>query len=110
VPETFIFNAPSGQETCDFCYAAPAARFYTGRNFRVPRTKSTVFRRGSIGTWAACKQCAESIDTSHWSDLTDRAVRCFVKRHHVSPADEQEVREQLRQIHLLFRDHMIKEV
>ena len=49
------------------------------------------------------------IDAYRWSDLTDRALRKFIKKHGVSRHDQPHVREQLRQVHQLFREHMIKE-
>ena len=49
------------------------------------------------------------IDGNRWSDLTDRALRKFIPTHGVSRYDQPHVREQLRQVHQLFREHMIKE-
>jgi hypothetical protein len=49
------------------------------------------------------------IDGNRWSDLTDRALRKFIQTLGVSRYDQPHVREQLRQVHQLFRKHMIKE-
>jgi hypothetical protein len=41
--------------------------------------------------------------------LTDRAFRRFCKKHGVPRYEGLEVREQLREIHQLFKDHVIRE-
>jgi hypothetical protein len=106
----FTIDAPSGREVCDFCSSSPTSRLFACRNFIIPRTKSAVFRHESIGAWAACDRCAVLIDAGHWAQLTDRAFRRFRKKHGVPRYEELEVREQFREIHQLFKEHMIKEV
>jgi predicted RecB family nuclease len=69
-----------------------------------------VFQHESIGAWAACDRCAVLIDAGHWTQLTDRALRRFAKRFGVPRDEWSEVREQLAEIHQLFREHLIKEV
>jgi hypothetical protein len=49
------------------------------------------------------------IDGNRWADLTDRALRKFIQRHGVSRYGQPHVREQLKEVHQLFRKHMIKE-
>ena len=105
----FIFNAPSGREMCDFCSTSPTARLYGCRNFVVPRTNQTVFRHDSIGAWAACDRCASFIDAGLWSQLTDRALRQFMKKNGLPRYTEFEVREQLADIYQLFKEHMIRD-
>ena len=98
-----------GQEVCDFCASAPQWKVYSCRNFVIPWRKHAAFAHESIGGWAACQKCAETIDGDRWSDLTDRALRKFIQRHGVSRHDQPHVREQLRQVYQLFREHMSKE-
>ena len=107
--QLFVVQPLRGREMCDFCCTSPTARLYACRNFIVPRTKHAVFQHESIGAWAACDRCAVLIDAGHWSQLTDRAFRRFRKKHGVSRYEEFEVREQFREIHQLFKEHMIKE-
>ena|ERR1700733_10926006 len=107
--DIFIFTAPAGQEVCDFCYASPTVQLYACRNFVIPQTTITIFQHESIGAWAACMRCSEFIDGGWWPELTERAVRRFVKMHCVSRSDELMVRAQFREIHRLFRDHIMKE-
>ena len=107
--DTFIFTAPCGQEVCDFCYTSPTVRVYGCHNFLIPRTGVAVFQHESVGGWAACGICADFIDAGRWSELTERAVRRFIKMHRVDRGDELMVRQQFRDIHRLFRDHIIKE-
>jgi hypothetical protein len=108
--QAFNIQPLPGREMCDFCGTSPTSRFYACRNFIVPRTKHAVFQHESIGAWAACDRCAVLIDAGHWSQLTDRAFRRFCKKHGVSRYEEFQVREQLAEIHQLFKEHMIKEV
>lgn len=108
--QVFTFDAPLGREMCDFCSASPTARLYACRNFIVPRTKHAVFQHESIGAWSACDRCAVLIDAGRWSLLTDRALRRFANRYCVPKDEWREVREQLGEIHQLFKEHMIKDV
>jgi len=94
---------------CDFCGTSPTIRLHACRNFVVPRTKHAVFQHESIGAWSACDRCAVLIDAGHWSQLTDRALRRFTNRYGVPKDEWREVREQLAEIHQLFKEHMIKE-
>ena len=55
------------------------------------------------------RDCAELIDRDAWSSLTERALQCFAREHAVARYDLPAVREQLREIHQLFRQHMIRE-
>jgi hypothetical protein len=107
--QVFTFDAPPGREMCDFCSASPTARLYACRNFIVPRTKHAVFQHESIGAWAVCDRCAVLIDAGHWSQLTDRAFRRFARIYGVPRSEWADVREQLAEIHQLFKEHMIKE-
>jgi predicted RecB family nuclease len=73
-------------------------------------TTHAIFQHESIGAWAACDRCAVLIGAGHWSQLTDRAVYRFMKKYGVPKDDWREVREQLAEIHQLFKERMIKEV
>jgi len=107
--QVFVIEPEPGREMCDFCGASATAQLYACRNFVVPRTKHAVFQHESIGAWSACDRCAVLIDAGHWSQLTDRALRRFANRYGVPKNDWPEVREQLAEIHQLFKEHMIKE-
>ena len=107
--QVFVVQPLPGREMCDFCCASPAARLYACRNFVVPRTKHAIFQQESIGAWSACDRCAVLIDAGRWSRLTDRALRRFMKKHGLPKDTELEAREQLAEIHQLFKEHMIKE-
>jgi hypothetical protein len=63
-----------------------------------------------VGSWAACRKCAELVDKSRWSDLTDRAFRKFAQRHGLSRYEGLPLRQQFRDLHQLFREHMIREL
>jgi hypothetical protein len=103
----FVVPPLPGREMCDVCRTSPTARLYACRNFIVPRMKHTVFQHESIGAWAACDRCAVLIDAGHWSQLTDRAARRFMKKYGVPKGESREVREQLAEFHQLVREHMI---
>jgi len=107
--QVFVLDAPPGREVCDFCSSSPTSRLYACRNFIIPRTKHAVFQHESIGAWAACDRCALLINAGDWSQLTGRAFRRFRKKYGVPRYEEFEVREQFREIHQLFKEHMIKE-
>lgn len=101
---------PQGGDECDFCSLSPVFKVYSCANFLVPWTKHMVFQHESVGGWAACRHCAELIDANRWSDLSDRSFRRFVKRHGpVARHDEFALKSQFRELHKLFREHMIRE-
>ena len=109
--QVFTFDAPPGREMCDFCSASPTARLYACRNFIIPRTKHAVFQHESIGAWSACDRCAVLIDAGHWSQLTDRALRRFCKQvRRPEGRVGAKCESSWREIHQLFKEHMIKEV
>jgi len=108
--QIFVFDAPPGREVCDFCSSSPTSLLYACRNFIIPRTKNASFQPGSIGAWSACDRCAVLIDAGRWSRLTDRALRRFMRNHDLPKDAESDAREQLADIHQLFKEHMIKEV
>src|SRR5580704_12059884 len=94
---------PRGGDHCDFCCTAPVFKVYRCANF-FARGKA-VFAGGlAVGSWTACKKCAELVAQSKWSGLTDRAVRKFVKRHRVAPHEVASVRAQLAEISRLFAE------
>jgi hypothetical protein len=47
------------------------------------------------------------VDAGKWNDVTDRAVRKFVKRHRVARAEVAAVREQLAEVSRLFASHVL---
>jgi hypothetical protein len=107
--QVFVVQPLPGREMCDFCCTSPTARLYACWNFVVPRTKHAVFQHESIGAWSACDRCAALIDAGRWSLLIDRALRRFMRKYGVPQREQNEVREQLAEIHQLFKEHMIKE-
>jgi hypothetical protein len=102
-------SALSATVYCNFCSERPPTQLYACKNFLIPRTKTALFQHESIGAWAACHACAELIDGRRWSELTDRAFTNFIKQHGVPRYAQFDVREQFRQIHQLFREHLVKE-
>jgi len=101
--------APSGYE-CDFCSSRPVLKIFSCRNFLIPWTKTWAFQHESNGGWAACRTCAELIDTGQWQELSNRALRAFVELHGlVNRLDEPLLRQQFRELHHLFREHMTLE-
>jgi hypothetical protein len=108
MPEIFTVSPFPGREMCDFCTAEPTDRLYACRNF--VWLTHTMFAHGSIGAWAACEECARLVDGSKWSELTERALAQFKRIHGYSAYEEPYFREQFREIHELFQEHMIAEV
>jgi hypothetical protein len=98
-----------GREMCNFCSERPTTQLYACKNFLIPRTKTALFQRESVGAWAACARCAELVDGERWSELTDRALTNFIKQHGIPRYAQFDVREQFREIHQLFREHLVKE-
>jgi hypothetical protein len=69
---------PRGGDHCDFCCTPPVFKVYRCANFS--SKGNPVFVSGlAVGSWATCRKCAELVDRGKWSDLTDRALRKFVK-------------------------------
>ena len=92
---------PRGGDHCDFCCTAPVCKVYRCTNFMAKG--QTVFASGlAIGSWAACRKCADLADQGKWSDLTERALRKFAKRHRIARHEVAAVRAQLAEISRLF--------
>jgi hypothetical protein len=98
-----------GREMCNFCSERPTTQLYACKNFLIPRNKTALFQHESVGAWAACARCAELIDGRRWAELTDRALTNFIKQHGIPRYAQFDVREQFREIHQLFREHLVKE-
>ena len=69
-----------------------------------------MFAHESIGAWCAREICAGFVDACRWTELTERALARFKKKHGYSQDEEPYFREQFREIHQLFQEHMITEV
>src|SRR5260370_17235797 len=96
---------PKGGDHCDFCCTSPVSTVYACTNFSIER--NSVFPFGlAVGSWAACRICAELVDAGRWNDLTNRSLKKFAKRHGVSPPPFLRVRQQLHEIHPPFPRHM----
>jgi len=107
---TVFHVVPAGGERCDFCNAQPVFKVFSCCNFLVPWTKTWVFHHESVGGWAACRICAGLIDGGRWAELSDRAFRKFAKGHGgIARHDELPLKQQFRELHKLFREHMIRE-
>jgi hypothetical protein len=97
----------AGRECCDFCTAEPVHRLYACRNFTW--LKHAMFAHESIGAWAACEECALLVDGGKWAELTKRALAHFKMIHGYTANEESYFREQFRELHHLFQEHMIRE-
>ena len=97
---------PRGGDHCDFCGTPPVFKLYRCFNF-APNGKPVFVSGVAVGSWATCRRCAELVDKSRWNDLTDRAVRKFLKRHRVTRAEVGAVREQLAEVSRLFASHVL---
>jgi hypothetical protein len=99
---------PRGGDHCDFCCASPVFKVYACTNFVLQG--NPVFASGlSVGSWAACKKCAELVNAGKWADLTERALRKFARRYGVSRHEMFAVRTQFADIHQLFAKHVLKD-
>jgi hypothetical protein len=97
---------PSGGDHCDFCCTPPVFKVYRCGNFSA--NGSPVFSVGSaVGSWAACRKCAELVDAGKWNGLTDRSLRKFVNRHDVARHEIALARLQLAEITRLFAKHVL---
>lgn len=108
MPEIIAIEALPGRECCDFCTAEPVHQLYACRNFIW--LNQTMFAHESIGAWAACEQCARLVDEGRWSELTERTLARFKRIHGYTADEEPSFRERFREIHQLYREHMITEV
>src|SRR6266446_3456881 len=97
---------PRGGNTCDFCQTSPVFTAYACSNFLV--NGNPVFPSGlAVGSWAACRKCAELVDREKWNDLTERAYRKFAKRH----GDARQmlaVRIQFAKVSRSFSEHRVR--
>lgn len=92
---------PRGGDHCDFCSTPPVFKVYRCANF-VAKGRPVFAKGVAAGSWAACRKCAELVDQGKWNDLTQRAVRKFVKRHRVARDEVAGVRAQLAEISRSF--------
>jgi hypothetical protein len=60
-----------------------------------------------VGTWAACEQCAGFIDAEQWALMVERAVQEFMKKHHVSSQQTENLRAQFADLHAQFQSHKV---
>ena len=97
---------PRGGDHCDFCCTPPVFKVYKCANFAL--NGNAVFPNGmAVGSWAACKKCAEFVEKRKWADLTHRALHKFAKRHGVSKHEVIAVRMQFAEISRLFAEHVL---
>jgi hypothetical protein len=94
-------------KACDFCAEAMFVKAYACHSFVY--LKGTSLEHYACEEWTACSECAELIDAAKWNDLTERAVRFFVKHHRLAHHDVPLVRAQLHGLHQAFRQYMILE-
>jgi hypothetical protein len=105
----FKLEPEPGRECCDFCCVESTHKLFACTNFVIP-DMGPAFTHESIGAWAACDECARLIDGNRWSELTERALVQFQRLHGYTRDEEPFFRNQFHEIHLLFSQHMIKEV
>jgi hypothetical protein len=99
---------PRGGDHCDFCCTSPIFKVYACTNFA--SHGSPVFPVGvAVGSWAACRKCAELVNAGRWDDLTERALTKFAKRHGVSRHETSDIRTQFADIHRLLAKHLLKD-
>ncbi len=108
--EIFTISPFPGRESCDFCADQPVVKVYGCHNFILPNTKQAVLQHGSLRAWVACSKCSQLIDEEKWTRLTERSVRKFVQKHRIPRYEAIDLRLHFREIHQLFRKHMIHEV
>jgi hypothetical protein len=99
---------PIGGDHCDFCTMEPVAKFYDCMNFCWENQPIFTGGAGAVRAWAACEKCAALIDAEEWESLTERALRHFRSKHAIPQSATPAIREQLRQVYSLFREHRIK--
>jgi hypothetical protein len=94
---------------CDFCSSPNITRSYECQSFDVVTVvpKAGPFRETSVGSWAACDECAFLIDTEQWEKLIDRSIATldFVPQ---SLEERGLLRDFLRKLHKGFRDSRIE--
>jgi hypothetical protein len=101
------FRSPVLVKACDFCADAAFVKAYACQSFVY--LKGTSLEHHACEEWTACSQCAALIDSAQWGDLTERAVRFFVKHHSLEYDDVPLVRAELHGLHQAFRQYMIAE-
>jgi hypothetical protein len=108
-------QAPPGQKR-----DSPSRKLLSAISSRLPTIRELIVRGTTefsqavvfetpIGRWAACDRCAELIEIEDWPKLAERAVRRFVKQLPMTRDEQLDVKQQLREIHQLFREHRIRE-
>ncbi len=98
---------PLGGNTCDFCQTSPVFTAYACSNFLVKGIP--VFTSGlAVGSWAACRKCAELVEGEKWNDLTERAYRKFAKRHGTARHRMLSVRMQFAEVSRSFSEHRVR--
>jgi hypothetical protein len=107
VPEIIAIEPFPGRECCDFCCVESTHKIFACKNFVIPDLGPVSHE--SIGAWAACEECARLVDGGKWSELTERALAQFKRIHGYSACEEPFFRERFREIHLLFRENLVKE-
>ena len=71
--------------------------------------KGTSLECHSAQEWIACGDCASLIDAQEWTALTRRAVTTLAKQYRLSGSEIPWFREQIDQLHIAFRRHIIAE-
>lgn len=76
IPASRVANEMVG--TCDFCAAPHPEWCYPCDDFTVSVTTSPDY--GSVGDWAACRDCHDLIERGHFDKLARKAVRSHPAR------------------------------
>lgn len=107
--EVFI-TAPGAEKgpICDFCsgspiYASYPAKSFTAQQMENPESGKKV-NINSQADWAACKTCADLVDTNQWDALLSRSVETFRYRYGGMIPDR-ELRNFISDLHRKFREN-----
>jgi hypothetical protein len=92
---------------CDFCSTIPIFRSYDAAPIRFDIGPSVIHFLDT--RWAACAVCATLIDEYRWDELTERSVVLWRQEMeqqgaHLSTRQLAATREQMTQLHQLFRE------
>lgn len=90
---------------CDFCSSKDVRWSYNAKDFIHPFMPNTM----SIGAWAACDECRELIESSHWSELAVRSIELLPYSNQLSDEQKHEAKNMLLALHAMFAANRIGE-
>jgi hypothetical protein len=107
----FIVRTPPSGLICDFCSGPQIYAVYGANDFVFSRYQDDQGRNWvtkSQGSWTACAECAELIETERWEQLVDRSVIAIRTKYGLRGRTPTELRSEVRRMHELFRNGMRK--